>query len=390
MVKNIIISAIFLALFFITFKLRIIIKSLRATLKQTKSELLNKAETGHTGEAKLDAILSSMVEGVLVTDRHGKITLLNPSLRKTFLIDAPPEGKKPIEIIRNISIQEIVDKTLAENQQKPINKEISLNYPEEKFFKVTSAQIIKNHEIQGCILVFHNITELRRLEKIRQDFVANVSHELRTPLSSIKGYSETLLNGALDDKENMKKFTEIIYNETNRLAKIIDDLLDLSKIESGKINITFLPTDISNIIKRTISIIENQAKVKLISIHLSIPEQIPQILADETRISQVFLNLLDNAIKYTPNNGIVTISVEQKNKFVQISIKDTGIGIPEKDISRLFERFYRVDKARSRELGGTGLGLSIAKHIIQSHGGEISVQSEEGNGATFSLTVPIA
>jgi len=234
------------------------------------------------------------------------------------------------------------------------------------------------------------ISELKLLEQVRQDFVANVSHELRTPLSNIKGYAETLLDGALEDKENARDFLNIIYKESDRLSKLIDDLLDLSKIESGKMKMTFAPIEFKPIANRVIDVLKKFAVDKSINVIASIPDDLPKLMGDENRITQALLNLVDNAIKYTPINGSVSINASLQGKFVRIDVKDTGIGIPKKDIPRIFERFYRVDKARSRELGGTGLGLSIAKHLIQSHGGDIQVISSPSKGSTFTFTVPIA
>jgi two-component system phosphate regulon sensor histidine kinase PhoR len=330
-----------------------------------------------------------MFEGVIVTDETEKIILMNPSLRRLFLLDSNPEGKKPLEVIRNTAVEDMVER-IIEGKQQLATEEITVNAPEEKVLKVNGVPIMRNNRLEGAILVFHDITELRHLEKVRQDFVANVSHELRTPISSIKGYAETLLEGALEDKDNAKEFISIIYQDSNRLASLINDLLDLSKIESGKMKMNFVPLDPVSVIKRAVTVIENQAKAKSISIKLDIPVDMPKIKADETRFSQVMINLLDNAIKYSSEGGLVTISAKVNDTALQIDISDTGIGISEKDLSRIFERFYRVDKARSRELGGTGLGLSIVKHIVSAHGGQVWVKSELGKGSTFSFTIPLA
>ncbi|MCM8796041.1 MAG: ATP-binding protein [Candidatus Omnitrophica bacterium] len=363
-----------------------LVQRLKISLAQKELELKKKTDSAGAGEAKLETVLSSMFEGVLVVDKEANIVLMNPSLRRVLLIDSPVEGKMALEVIRNVSIQEIVERTLK-GEQDLISAEISLIAPEEKVFKINSAPIIRNNIIEGAILVFHDITQLRRLEKIRQDFVANVSHELRTPLTSIKGYAETLLEGAIEDKDNVKEFINIIYHDSNRLAHLIDDLLDLSKIESGKMKMSFAPLEIKAIAKDCVEVLKKQAKEKSISIYLDLPDNLPKVLADEKRLSQVFLNLLDNAIKYTPEGGSVKISASLKEKFVQIDVSDTGIGIPEEDLPRIFERFYRVDKARSRQLGGTGLCLSIVKHIILAHRGEVWVKSQLGIGSTFSFTL---
>ena len=377
-----------LILIIIAFKAIRSSRDLKLELVNLESSLSKQIDLGFTQEAKLEAVLSSMAEGVLVVDNEGKILLMNPSLRKIFFVDFPPENRLPLEVIRNVYIQEIIDNTLK--NQKLISQEILLTSPEEKSLKINSVPILKDKKIKGAMLVFHDITELKRLEKIRQEFVANVSHELRTPLATIKGYTETLLEGALTDKENAKDFINIIYHDSQRLSKLIDDLLDLSKIESGKLDLVFLPVNILDILKQALSILDNLAKEKNISINVEIPKDLPKVLADESRILQVMINLIDNAIKYTPNQGKIKVEAFLTGKFIQMNVSDTGMGIPEEDIARIFERFYRVDKARSRELGGTGLGLSIVKHIIQAHSGQVGVKSELGKGSVFSFTLPKA
>jgi two-component system phosphate regulon sensor histidine kinase PhoR len=339
-------------------------------------------------EAKLEAILLNMFEGVMLTDRQGEIIMMNPSIRRLFFVDSPPEGKAPIQVIRNTSVQSIVSRVLRE-ERGLISEEIAVNQPEEKIFKVNGVPITRNREIDGAILVFHDISELRRLERVRQDFVANVSHELRTPISSIKGYAETLLDGALNDKAHAREFVDIIYRDSERLAKLIEDILDLSRIESGKMSMSLLSVNVNEAIKRSISVVEGQAKAKSIAIKGEDVTSPRIAIADDTRLSQVLVNLLDNAIKYTPHNGIVSVSTQLRGDMIQVDVSDSGIGIPEEDIPRIFERFYRVDKAHSRDLGGTGLGLSIVKHIVQAHGGNVWVKSAPGAGSTFSFTVPV-
>jgi two-component system phosphate regulon sensor histidine kinase PhoR len=312
---------------------------------------------------------------------------MNPSLRKIFLVDADPEGRKPIEVIQNVQVQSISEK-IVHNKIPWAQEIMSVNAPVEKTLMINGVPIKRNEKTEGAVLVFHDITELRRLEKVRQDFVANVSHELRTPISSIKGYAETLLEGALDDKDHAKEFVSIIYQDSNRLASLINDLLDLSKIELGKMKIDFVPVDINPIIDRCLGVLKKTISEKSLSISTEIPSDLPKILADDKRIAQVVLNLLDNAVKYTPNGGAIKIVACPAEKYVQVDVSDTGPGIPEEDLPRIFERFYRVDKSHSRELGGTGLGLSIARHIVLVHQGQIFVHSKMNKGSTFSFTIP--
>ncbi|MEA3307752.1 MAG: ATP-binding protein, partial [Elusimicrobiota bacterium] len=310
------------------------------------------------------------------------------TLRKLFNIDQNFKGKNTLELMRNIEIQEITEVVLKLKEGFK-SKEISILIPEEKILLINAVPIMKAGICDGAVLVFHDITDLRRLEKIRRDFVANVSHELRTPVCSIKGYSETLLEGALHDKNNAEDFLKIIHSDSERLAKLIDDILDLAKIESDKFALDLKSCDIKEIIKRIISGMSIRAKAKSLDINVRIPGNITTIMADENRIAQVLVNLIENALKYT-ERGEISISALEKDEFLQINVSDTGIGIPKKDIPRLFERFYRVDKARSKELGGTGLGLSIVKHIVYAHNGKISVESAQGKGSVFSFTIPKA
>lgn len=365
------------------------IGNLAKTLDYMAEELKNKMKKVSYEEAKLDAVISSMFEGVMLTDEKGSILMMNPSLRKLFLIDSATEGKRPIEILRNNKIQEIVD-NIIKTSRRYAAEETLAGMPEEKTILINGAPVMRNNRMQGAILVFHDITELRHLERIRKDFVANVSHELRTPLSNIKGYAETLLAGALQDKNNSRDFTEIIHKESERLSKIIDDLLDIARIESGKMDMAFLAVEAGPLVTKVCDILKKSALDKSIRIDISIPGDTPKLLADEGRLAQVLLNLLDNAIKYTPEHGSIKVRASKADGFVQFDVSDTGIGIPDNDIPRIFERFYRVDKARSRELGGTGLGLSIVKHLIQAHGGQVWVRSALGKGSTFSFTIPAA
>ena len=365
------------------------IGDLAMALSYMSDEIKSKIDRIKHEGVKFDAVLSSMFEGIMVVDEKGSILLMNPSLRKLFFVDLATETKTPIEAIRSPQIQDIVDKILKEKQHL-ISEEITVSQPEEKILKINAVPIIRNDILEGAALVFHDITELRKLERVRQDFVANVSHELRTPISSIKGYSETLLEGAIDDEDNVREFISIIYQDSNRLANLIDDLLDLSKIESGKMKMVFVPLDVKPILDRCLGVLDKSIKGKQLSVSVSIPDGIPKVLADDKRLSQVFLNLMDNAVKYTSDGGSIKVSISLSDTLVQVDISDTGMGIPEQDLPRIFERFYRVDKARSRELGGTGLGLSIVKHIVLSHGGQVWVKSELEQGSTFSFTVPQA
>jgi two-component system phosphate regulon sensor histidine kinase PhoR len=235
-----------------------------------------------------------------------------------------------------------------------------------------------------------NIQHLHRLEQVRKDFVANVSHELRTPLTAIRGYVEALQDGGKDQPEQLDRFLDIIRAHADRLNLIMTDLLLLSKIESGQIPLKQEPVALASLIDRTVGLLRHLIEQKKHTVVATIPRDLPPILGDEERLGQVFSNLLDNAVKYTPENGTITVSASAGKTFVEVGITDTGIGIPPQDLPRIFERFYRVDKARSRELGGTGLGLAIVKHLVEGHGGAVSVESSPGKGTTFCVKLPTA
>jgi two-component system phosphate regulon sensor histidine kinase PhoR len=349
-------------------------------------QIKEKIEDIEQEKAKLDAVIMHMFEGIMVVDEKGVMQLMNPSLRKIFLIDIPAEGRRAVEVVRNSVLSGMLEALLS-GKERMISHEISVTFPDERVLKVNGVAICTSNKIEGAVLVFHDITELRRLEKIRQDFVANVSHELRTPVASIKGYAETLLSGAMEDKAALKEFLGTIHENSDRLVSLINDLLDLARIESGRMKIVSVPMDVVPVIQRCLNILEKNMQDKKLSVIMDIPVDLSKVLADEARFSQVVLNLLDNAVKYTPDSGSISVKAFLREKMVQFDVTDTGIGIPEQDLPRIFERFYRVDKARSRDLGGTGLGLSIVKHIVLAHGGEVWASSQLGRGTTFSFTL---
>jgi two-component system phosphate regulon sensor histidine kinase PhoR len=340
-------------------------------------------------KTKLDAVIMHMFEGIMVVDEKGVVQLMNPSLRKIFLVDIPVHGRRAVEVVRNSVLSEMLGDLLA-GKERMISHELVITFPDERVIQVNGVAISTLNKIEGAVLVFHDITELRRLEKVRQDFVANVSHELRTPVSSIKGYAETLLSGAMDDKQALKEFLGTIHENSDRLVNLINDLLDLARIESGRMKIVPVAMGAAPVIQRCLNILEKTVQDKKLTVSMDMSMELPNILADDARFSQVVLNILDNAVKYTPEGGSICVKALVRDKMVQFDVTDTGIGIPEPDLPRIFERFYRVDKARSRDLGGTGLGLSIVKHIVLAHGGEVWASSQLGRGTTFSFTLPKA
>jgi len=368
---------------------------LSRAIHEMSLQLRNKIEEISREKDYLQTLLSGIMEGVLVVDARGRILMVNHALRQLLSLPSHVEDRTPLEIIRNAELEGTLRQVLQDGGNTTL--ELSLPSPEGKTFEVnvvgispSPGEMVKEDEgRRGVIAVFHDITRLKELEKIRQDFVANVSHELRTPLTTIKGYAETLLEGALKE-EVASQFVQVIKRHSDRLEKIVEDLLVLSRIESKQFQLTMESLSVSDLIGDVLDFIKEPLSKKKISVSL---EEIPPALlvyGDRQYLEQVFVNILDNAIKYGRENGRIVISTtERDQREVEISVKDDGIGIPKEDLLRVFERFYRVDKGRSHELGGTGLGLSIVKHIVQAHGGRVWVESQLGEGSTFYFTLPM-
>ena len=359
---------------------------LASTLNKMAQDIEEKIREVATKNQHLEAIFNSMIEGVIVTDESSRVISINHAIEALFdAKGAAIEGKFFLEGIRNSQISELISKAMS--SAKLISKEITLIMPAQRVVQVNVSPIFQQDKVTGSVIVIHDITEIRRLETMRRDFVANVSHELKTPLTSIKGFVETLLEGAMEDKENRANFLKIINNHVDRLNNLINDLLELSHIESKEIELLKNRLDLSSLVNEVVMGNKSQAKKKGVEIKSDLPAGL-EILADISKIEQVLVNLIDNAIKYNKENGFVRIYSEQLADKLKIVVEDSGSGIPVKDIPRIFERFYRVDKARSRQLAGTGLGLSIVKHIIGLHSGSVGVESTEGLGSKFWFILP--
>jgi two-component system phosphate regulon sensor histidine kinase PhoR len=342
---------------------------------------------------QLRAVLSGMAEGVIAIDARRRLLFANASADELFGLDATSVGRLVPELIRSPQVQGAVEATLA--SPEPYRGEIVLASREVSLR--VHARVLAVHGTPlpgspppGAVLVFHDVTELRRLERMRQDFVANVSHELKTPLASIKAYTETLLGWALHDENVNTRFLKRIEEQADRLNQLILDLLSLARLESGQEVFEHKPLALRPVLDACVESHRGRAEARGLDFELD-PGPLDDgtlIMADEEAIREILDNLIDNAIKYTPEGGSVRVACRLEGDQVAIDVADTGIGIPRDDLPRVFERFYRVDKARSRELGGTGLGLSIVKHLVQSIGGQIAVASRLGAGTRFTVQLP--
>jgi two-component system phosphate regulon sensor histidine kinase PhoR len=368
-------------------------------------ELQRRLQQAEEEKSMVEAVLMNMSDGLILTDPKGIILLSNAAVKNLFGIESSIEGKTVMETLRKAELVDIIDKVVETKES--ISREIEVAYPKELFLIVTAAPYSVKGESAGAVLAFHDITRLRQLEDMRKDFVANVSHEIKTPITAIKGFAETLLEGALEDKENAYKFLETIKNHSERLNSLVSDLLTLSRIELGDIKIEKETVDLHDVIDTVFETLKEKAQGKGLYLKKEVFPGYQEVKADRNRLIQILLNLVDNAIKFTEKGG-VTIKVKseklevksekentelltlnsQLRNFVEISVEDTGIGIPKKHLSRLGERFYRVDKARSRELGGTGLGLAIVKHLVKAHGWEMEIESIPNKGTTAKIIIP--
>jgi len=361
--------------------------ALGASMNRTAAQLDATIRT-LTEERNLStAILGSMVEGVAVVNGSERLLFANQGFAEILNLKFPPKsGSALVEIVRQTELIEAVRNVL--HGESRVEAEIVTGTLRQKYFAATVASV-RAGDTLGAVVVLHDITELRRLERVRRDFVANVSHEFRTPLTAIQGFAETLLAGAIDDAQNRVRFLEIILEHARRLARLTEDLLRLSQMDSDRLELEIDEVSVSQIVDSCLATAQHRALENGLELTVKVPSNLPTVAGDRRRLAEVLQNLLDNARQYTLPGGQIVLSAEAHELEVVFTVSDTGIGIPRTDQSRIFERFYRVDAARSREAGGTGLGLAIAKHLIEAQGGRIWVESELGNGSHFHFSVPI-
>jgi two-component system phosphate regulon sensor histidine kinase PhoR len=334
-----------------------------------------------------------MVEGVIAVDAHETILLMNERARAMLGIGAGRgEGKPFLEIVRNAELHEVFRDVVRQGRAGdglPRTRELRLRHPVPRVLQTSAVPVALTAGAAGVVMVLHDVTALRRLEQVRTEFVANVSHELRTPLTAIQGYLETLLSGALEEPPNARRFLEIAARHTERLGRLLNDLTDLSNIELGKVTLRRTPVALAEVVDSVLELARAKAAGGRVGLIADVQPADLAVHADHDRLAQILINLVDNAVKYTPEGGWVTVRARGiESGRVEVRVRDTGIGIPAADLPRITERFYRVDKARSRELGGTGLGLAIVKHLVLAHGGELAIDSRENEGTTVTFTLP--
>jgi two-component system phosphate regulon sensor histidine kinase PhoR len=362
---------------------------LRREQTSHRAELARLTQSEHNAAAETlarqNAIFDSMIEGVLVLDENGLVSFANRTFAEMFATVGILRGKALLEAVRSHEIAALAERARVEG--RVLDHELKLPGESECWLQINAAAVTAGDGRKlGTILVFHDLTRLKQLEATRQEFVANVSHELRTPLAMIKGYTETLLGGAKDDPATATKFLQTVERHADRLTLLIEDLLTISSLESGQIKLNLQLVALGPVVEKVFSDLKPRADAKGVKLLNQLPPLV--VAADANRLHQVLSNLVDNAIKYGRAEGSVIVGGSPVAGGAEVYVQDDGPGIPVESLERVFERFYRVDKARSRDQGGTGLGLSIVKHIVQAHGGKVWARSEPGRGATFLFTLP--
>jgi len=364
---------------------------LESQLAEMERALASTIDTLRIEREQMEAILRGMVEGVVLTDLEGRVVLLNARARLLLEVSesAPVAGRPLVEVARDAALQDLIRE--LRSGQSVVSRDMMLSGGAERTVQVNAARLVDRvHAPLGFVLVLHDVTELRRLEVVRRDFVANVSHELRTPLTAIKGYAETLLGPAGDDRDTARRFLAVIDRHSERLSRLTEDLLALSDLELGHAALHLETVEVQGAVEDVIQMLADRAARGQVWLSRQIVPGTPPLHADSDRIRQVLINLIDNGIKYTGEGGRVVVRAAPVpgRRQVEIAVEDSGVGIPAQDIPRLTERFFRVDKARSRQLGGTGLGLAIVKHIMQAHGGTLDITSTVGQGTTVRVRFP--
>lgn len=364
------------------------VAKLGATINGLAESLQEQMQEIDQNEERLNELINHLVIGVMLLDEQRNIQRVNPVMCRILGMDSNELlGQSYADVTKSYGLSHLIEKTYRKKEMQ--NKEIYFYYPAERIVDANIVPIAgKNKGDMNLIVLLYDITEIRRLEKVRTDFVTNASHELKTPVTALKGFSETLLDGAMEDKDVLKQFLEIMLAESSRLDLLVNDILELSKLEQKQVPIAYEEVRVKDAVLSTFKLVKQKAEQKQITMEF-IEEEEVNIEADSGRLKQILANLIDNAVIYTQAGGNIVVTLKKKEEHAIISISDNGMGIPEDELNRIFERFYRVDKARSRNSGGTGLGLSIVKYLVENFNGTIAVQSKAGLGTTFTLTFPI-
>ena len=363
-------------------------KTLAENINYLVEELRNKIRIAHEEKSKLMTAFTSMNEGVLIINQQDSIEFISPVLSNMLAVQYGNVGGKTLmEAFRSVDLQKAFQE--FKQTRSNVSREIILGGMEPFIMSVSISAIHDHPDEEKTMIVFHDVTRLKKLEQIKMDFVANVTHEIRTPLTAIIGYLETIKSGAINNIEETKKFIDVMLRQSERLNRLVEDLLTISNIEMKEAVLTFEKVSLNAVINNVISLIQSKAGQKKIAVENHVPKNLVPVKADRDKLTQIFVNLLDNAVKFTPDGGLVAIDAKEEGAFIIVSVLDTGIGVPSSEIARLGERFYRVDRSRSRELGGTGLGLSIVKHLMIAHGGRMEIESQLGKGTKVSLFFPV-
>jgi len=343
------------------------------------------------GESSVQAVFGAMLDGLVVVDDQRRVRMMNRESRRMFGLEKAEPGELLLEVIRHASIDRLVAEAIRARQPRRESIQMSRGPSEGREMEVSAVPLGENStSMEGAVVLFHDVTQLRQVEEIRRDFVANVSHELRTPLSIFRGYLETLLDDPQQSPGELRRILEVMERHSDRLHALVEDVLSLARLESPATELDVSEISLPEFLREILHDWEKRFEARQLKSQLDLPENLPLLNADEGRLQEVIYNLLDNAVKYSPSGGQISLQAAVNGDRVRIGVVDQGIGIPEADLPRIFERFYRADKARSRELGGTGLGLSIVKHIAQLHGGTVEAESEPGKGTTISVLLPIS
>ena len=364
------------------------IGALGEVINEMAAQLNRRLQDLESQRHQAQAILESLGEGVLALDARGIILWLNPAAQRLFQLEpAIATGKPLTALVRQVELERLIQDALE--QRRPVVRELPAFLPEARAVQFHATPCEGGANGPRLVLVAQDVTEIRRLEGLRREFVANVSHELKTPLTSIKSLVETLLSGALDDPAHNRQFVAMLDEDATRLTRLIDDLLALSQLDSRAVPLRVEAVNVRRLLEDLAGRLAPLLRDHAVQLEVHLPSETPAVEGDAERLRQVFLNLLENAVKFNRSGGSVTVSAIAEGPTLRISVADTGLGIPETDLPRIFERFYRVDKARSRTLGGTGLGLAIVRHLVELHHGQVTVSSRLDQGSVFTVTLPI-